>query len=113
MARTGVAAIDFRPHDRCNTVRTIFVHQLLSERRFVAQFVGTDEPPAADLLPPGDRPAVSDYIDRYVALARRRLPQFAAAPRDWWLEETPFFGGLRRQRVWTFKHGASDGCATS
>jgi uncharacterized damage-inducible protein DinB len=94
--------LDYRPHDKTNTVRTIFVHQLLSERRFFAQFVGTEEPPVEDLLPPGDRPAVADYLDRYVRLAKRRLPQLAAATAAWWLEERPFFGGLRRQRIWTF-----------
>ncbi|MBY0456205.1 MAG: DinB family protein [Gemmataceae bacterium] len=94
--------LDFKPHERCNTVRTILVHQLLSERRFFAQFVGTQEPPVAHLLPPGEAPAVGDYLDKYVWLARLRLPQFAAAPADWWLGEMPFFGGLKRQRIWTF-----------
>lgn len=94
--------LDFRPHDKCNTVRAILAHQLLSERRFFAQFVGTHEPPADQLLPPGDRPAVAAYLDKYVWLARLRLPQFAAASAEWWAGEMPFFGGLRRQRVWTF-----------
>jgi hypothetical protein len=26
--------LDFKPHDKTNTIRTILVHQLLSERRF-------------------------------------------------------------------------------
>src|SRR5262249_53709481 len=43
--------LDFRPHEKCNTIRTILVHQLLSERRFFAQFVGTQEPPVDQLLP--------------------------------------------------------------
>ena len=42
------------------------------------------------------------YLDKYVGLARRRLPQLAEASADWWLTEMPFFGGLRRQRIWTF-----------
>src|SRR5262245_30173313 len=66
--------LDFRPHEKVNTIRTIFVHQLLSERRFFAQFVGTDEPPVEELLPAGDRPLVADYLAKYVGLARRRLP---------------------------------------
>ena len=45
--------LDFKPHVKVNTIRTILVHQLLSERRFFGQFVGTDEPPVDDLLPPG------------------------------------------------------------
>jgi uncharacterized damage-inducible protein DinB len=94
--------LEFRPHGKCNTVRTILVHQLLSERRFFAQFVGTKEPAVEELLPPGDKPPVAAYIDKYVSLAKLRLPQLAAAPATWWLKETPFFGGLRRQRIWTF-----------
>lgn len=43
---------DFKPHEKVNTIRAILVHQILSERRFFAQFVGTDEPPVVELLPP-------------------------------------------------------------
>ena len=94
--------LDYRPHEKVNTVRTILVHQLLSERRFFAQFVGTEEPPVDGLLPPGDRPPVSAYVDRYVDLCKRRLPQFAAGTTAWWLAARPFFGGLTRERVWVF-----------
>src|SRR5438874_5633060 len=37
--------LDFKPHEKTNPIRTIMVHQLLSERRFFAQFLGTEEPP--------------------------------------------------------------------
>jgi uncharacterized damage-inducible protein DinB len=94
--------LDFKPHDRVNTIRAILEHQILSERRFFAQFVGTDEPPSGELLPPGDQPPVQAYLDRYLALARQRLPQLARATAGWWLEERLFFGGLKRQRIWTF-----------
>lgn len=94
--------LEYRPHERTNTIRAILEHQILSERRFFAQFVGTDEPPAGELLPAGDRPAAQAYLDRYVALAKRRLPQIASAEAGWWLEERSFFGGRRRQRIWTF-----------
>ena len=47
--------LDFKPHDKTNPIRTILVHQLLSERRFFAQFVGTKEPPVEELSEP--RPA--------------------------------------------------------
>ena len=57
-------------------------------------------------FPEGDplitQPPVQAYLDKYVGLARRRLPQLAEASTDWWLTEMPFFGGLRRQRIWTF-----------
>jgi len=94
--------LDFRPHEKCNPIRTILVHQLLSERRFFAQFVGTQEPDVEQLLPPGENPSVPAYIEKYVWLAKSRLPQLAAATAEWWLTEMPFFGGLRRQRIWTF-----------
>lgn len=103
------ALLDFKPHDRVNTVRTIFVHQLLSERRFFAQFVGTREPAVEELLPPevkagasDAKPKIAAYLDKYIWLTKLRLPQFAAGTSAWWLEERPFFGGLKRQRIWIF-----------
>src|SRR5689334_6280541 len=92
--------LDFKPHEKTNTIRTILVHQLLSERRFFAEFAGLDEPAVEELLPAGERPVVTAYIDKYVWLARRRLPQFAAGTSAWWLEERQFFGGLKRERIW-------------
>jgi hypothetical protein len=91
--------LDFEPHEKTNPIRMILVHQLLSERRFFAQFVGTEEPPVEELLPPGDNPSVGAYIERYVGLARRRLPQLAQGTAARWLEVRPFFGGLRRERI--------------
>ncbi len=94
--------LDFKPHAKVNTIRTISAYQLLSERRFFAEFVGLEEPPVEELLPPGEKPAVQSYVEKYVFLAKRRLPQFAAGTTAWWVEERQFFGGLRRQRVWVF-----------
>ena len=62
--------LDFKPHEKVNTIRAILVHQILSERRFFAQFVGTVEPPVEELLPPGDQPPVQAYLDKYVGLAK-------------------------------------------
>jgi uncharacterized damage-inducible protein DinB len=94
--------LDFKPHEKTNPIRTILIHQLLSERRFFAQFVGTEEPPAEELLPYGDKPVVQAYIDKYIFLVRRRLPQLAKGTVAWWLERRPFFGGLQRERIWIF-----------
>lgn len=93
--------LDFKPHEKANTIRTILVHQILSERRFFAQFIGTEEPAVEELLPAGDKPPVQAYIDKYLWLAKLRLPQLAAATEEWWLTPMPFFGG-QRERVWTF-----------
>ena len=77
--------LDFKPHEKTNSIRNIMVHQILSERRFFAQFVGTQEPPVEELLPPGDKPTVQAYIDKYLWLAKQRLPQLAAGTEEWWL----------------------------
>ena len=53
--------LDFKPHEKTNPIRTILVHQLLSERRFFAQFVGTEEPTVEDLLPSDAKPVVQAY----------------------------------------------------
>jgi uncharacterized damage-inducible protein DinB len=94
--------LDFKPHEKTNSIRTILVHQLLSERRFFAQFVGIDEPPLDQLLPAGDTPVVQAYIAKYVSQVKQRLPQLARGTGMWWLETRPFFGGLQRQRIWVF-----------
>src|SRR6516162_9878708 len=94
--------LDFRPHEKTNPIRTILVHQLLSERRFFAQFVGTQEPPVEELLPAGEKPTVSAYLDKYIRLVKQRLPQLAQGTAAWWLEQRPFFGGLQRERIWVF-----------
>jgi hypothetical protein len=96
------ALLDFKPHKKTNPIRTILAHQLLSERRFFAQFVGTEEPLVEQLLPPGENPLVQAYIAKYVWLARRRLPQLAHGTAAWWLEQRPFFGRLERERIWVF-----------
>jgi uncharacterized damage-inducible protein DinB len=94
--------LEFKPHEKTNSIRTIMVHQLLSERRFFAEFAGLAEPPVDQLLPSGAQPAVADYISRYVALAKQRLEFFARGTTGWWLEQLSFFGGLKRQRIWIF-----------
>jgi uncharacterized damage-inducible protein DinB len=94
--------LDFTPHEKLSPIRTILVHQLHSEARFFALFVGTAEPPVEALLPAGGEPVVRAYIDQLVSLARRRLPQLAQGTAAWWLEGQPFFDGSRRERVWLF-----------
>jgi uncharacterized damage-inducible protein DinB len=96
------ALLDFKPHEKTNSIRTIMVHQLLSERRFFAQFVGTGEPPVEELLPAGDKPVVQAYIEKHIRLVKLRLPQLARGTAAWWLENRPFFGGLQRERIWVF-----------
>ena len=66
-----------------------------TERRFFAQVIGTDEPP-------GERPGVSDYVEKYIWLTKHRPSQLAAGTAARWLAEVPFFGGLVRERIWVF-----------
>jgi hypothetical protein len=64
--------LDFKPHEKTNPIRTILAHQILSERRFFAQFVGTEEPPVEELLPAGEKAGVQAYLDKYLWLVRGR-----------------------------------------
>jgi uncharacterized damage-inducible protein DinB len=93
------ADLAFRPHEKSSTVADILKHQLLSERRFFGEFVGTPEPPAADVLPK-TRQLIA-YVQRMEELARPRLTFFAGQTAAWWMEDVPFFG-LMRQRIWVF-----------
>jgi uncharacterized damage-inducible protein DinB len=93
--------LDFRLHPRSSSIRQILIHQILSERRFFAEFIGLAEPPVEALLPPGDTPPVQAYIERVIALARARLLPLADREEPFWLAEVPFFD-VRRQRIWVF-----------
>jgi len=89
----------FRPHPRSGAVEDILKHQLLSERRFFGEFLGTQEPPASEVLPDAHTP--QGYADRMPRLALPRLGFFAAQREEWWHEEVPFFDVVR-ERIWVF-----------
>jgi uncharacterized damage-inducible protein DinB len=91
--------LSFRPHDRSSSVLDILRHQLLSERRFFGEFLGTPEPPPAQVLPTGQ--AVDDFAVRMSELARPRLAFLARQSEPWWLEPVTFFD-VRRERIWIF-----------
>lgn len=93
------ADLAYRPHERSSTVDAILRHQLLSERRFFAEFLGTPEP-AADRVAPTEF-AVHAFATRLTALAVPRLTWLAAQSTEWWLDTRPFFD-VERQRVWIF-----------
>jgi hypothetical protein len=82
-----------------STVADILNHELLSERRFFGEFVGTPEPPAAEVLPRTKQ--LGAYVQRKEQLARPRLAFFASQTPEWWMDDVPFFG-LTRQRIWVF-----------
>jgi uncharacterized damage-inducible protein DinB len=93
------ADLTYRPHPRASAVGEIMKHQLLSERRFFGEFLGSPEPPASEVLPPAL--TVESASARLIALARPRLAFLAPRPSSWWTETVPFFD-VPRARVWVF-----------
>ncbi len=61
--------LDFRPHERVNPIRTILVHQLLSERRFFAGIRGLARAGCRRALARG-RFADHAAVHRQIRLAR-------------------------------------------
>jgi uncharacterized damage-inducible protein DinB len=91
------ADLDYQPHPRSSTVGEILKHQLLSERRFFGEFLGSPEPPAGEVLP---APLiVASAIGRLCALAVPRLAFLAGQPEPWWLTRVAFFD-VERERAW-------------
>ncbi len=93
------ADLSWRPHERSATVAEILKHQLLSERRFFAEFLGCPEPPAAEVLPA--KSGIEPYTARLLSLAAARLPWLAGLHEPAWLETRVFFD-VRRERIWIF-----------
>jgi len=90
----------FKPAERSSSVLDIMKHQLLSERRFFAEFIGLPgEPEAAAVLPGELTPA--GFCRRMEELCKPRLERIAACSESWWLDVVPFFD-VRRQRIWIF-----------
>jgi uncharacterized damage-inducible protein DinB len=96
----GPEDMSFKSAERSATVLEIMKHQLLSERRFFAEFIGlSGEPEAAALLPQELTPA--GFCRRNEELCQARLPRLATANEKWWLDVVPFFD-VQRQRIWVF-----------
>ena len=94
------ADMAFKSADRSSSVQDIMKHQLLSERRFFAEFMGLPgEPEAAGLLPNELTPEA--FCRRNEELCKPRLERLAVCDEKWWLEIVPFFD-VRRQRIWVF-----------
>jgi uncharacterized damage-inducible protein DinB len=91
--------LGFRPHPKSSTVRDILKHQLLSERRFFGEFLGTPEPASDHILPTSL--TVDDYCQRIAALAKARFPFLAEQDESWWSAVVPFFD-VQRERIWIF-----------
>jgi uncharacterized damage-inducible protein DinB len=93
------ADLTWRPHPRSTSVEEIMKHQLLSERRFFAEFLGSAEPPAAQVLPA--RLTIDEFVLRLVQLASARLDWLSSLHEAEWLQRVNFFD-VRRERIWVF-----------
>ncbi len=91
--------LGWKPHERSSAIADIFRHQLLSERRFFAEFLGLPEPLAGEVLP--FEITVDACTRRFIELARPRLAYLADQTLDWWLTRTAFFD-VERERIWIF-----------
>jgi uncharacterized damage-inducible protein DinB len=91
------ADLDFRPHPKSSTVEEILKHQLLSERRFFAEFLGTSEPASDEVLP--DALTIENCCRRIAISAKTRLSFLANQEESWWFAVVPFFD-VRRERIW-------------
>ena len=91
--------LSFKPHPRSSTVGQIIEHELLSERRFFAEFLGLPEVPANEVLPDDRSPHA--LAARMVELSRARLDFLAKQDEEWWLTVRPFFD-VERERIWIF-----------
>ncbi len=89
--------LSFLPHPKSSSVEDIMKHQLLSERRFFGEFLGSPEPAPAEVLPQSASPEA--YAQRMLDLALPRLAYFAPKDEAWWMEIVPFFD-VTRQRIW-------------
>lgn len=91
--------LPWRPHPRSSTVEEILKHQLLSERRFFSEFLGSPEPSAAEVLP--SERTVNNFSARLVELASARLNWMAGLSPEDWSQPASFFD-VRRERIWIF-----------
>ena len=91
--------LGYRPHPSSTSVADIMKHQLLSERRFFAEFLGVPEAPAEQVLP--RQLSVEAFRQRMLELAGPRLAFMADRDQEWWQTVVPFFD-TRRERIWIF-----------
>ena len=91
--------LGYRPHTSSTSVADIMKHQLLSERRFFAEFLGVPEVPAEQVLP--RQVSVEAFRQRMLELAGPRLAFVADRDQEWWQTVVPFFD-TRRERIWIF-----------
>ncbi len=95
----GTEDMSFRPHPRSTSVQEQMRHQLLSERRFFCEFLGTREPDPSTIIPSEASPEA--FIKNLTDLAMQRLEQLSPKDESWWLQPASFFD-VQRERIWIF-----------
>ncbi len=73
--------LSYRPHPSSTSVADIMKHQLLSERRFFAEFLGLPEVAPEQILP--RQLAVAKFSQRMLELASPRLEFMADRDEEW------------------------------
>ena len=91
--------LGFRPHPKSSTVGDILAHQLLSERRFFGEFLGTPEPAPDQIMPASV--TIENCCQRVAVLAKTRFLFLAEQDQSWWSAVVPFFD-VQRERIWIF-----------
>lgn len=95
----GDGELGWRPDGKSSAVEEILKHQLLSERRFFAEFLGRKEPVPGEVVP--REATVAAYEERLVGLAIPRLVWLSERTEGEWLERVRFFD-VERERIWVF-----------
>lgn len=93
------ADLAWKPHSRSATVEEVMKHQLLSERRFFGEFLGSPEPVPGEVLPP--QPSIEAFTARLIELASARLAWLSGLQEAEWLRTGKFFD-VERERIWVF-----------
>ncbi len=91
--------LSWKPHPKSSAIGDVLKHELLSGRRFFAEFLNGPEPAAGAVLPVAI--TVAACSRRLVELALPRLAFLAGRDEAWWLGTVPFFD-CDRQRAWIF-----------
>ena len=95
--------LDFKPHEKTNSIRTILVHQLLSERHFSLSSSAQKSRPSKNCFLPVRSLSLQAYIDKYVGLVKRRLPQLGDGNRRLVAGEPALLWRItERERIWVF-----------
>jgi hypothetical protein len=95
------ADLAYKPHPRSSTVGDVLRHQLLSERRFFGEFLGTPEPAPDQVLPVvlTVESATDRFIELELAHTNRRCHVERSRPHEFGLRGRPPVARIAKIRV--------------